>query len=177
MNRPTDRDAAFEAKLAALAPAAPSADLRGRVAEALAPAPAARSTPSARPAIRPTTARRLADRLLWACGGAAVGAIAASVAFVLPPGLAPRSLAPRSVALGSPAPAATVPAATVPEVQPPVEVAEESVAWADAGVQFIDDRTPARVFRRVAVERHRPVGGVEYHVPREDVILMPVALQ
>ena len=136
MNRSTDDDAAFEAELAALAPADPSSALRARVAEALALAPTR----------RPTTGRRLAERLLWACGGAAVGAFAAS-------------------------------AAAAPAVQPPIDVTEESVAWADAGVQFIDDRTPARVLRRVAVERHRPAGGAEYHVPREDVILVPVALQ
>ncbi len=172
MNRSTDHDAAFEAELAALAPAAPTAGLRGRIAEALAAAPATRPTPLAMPAVRPAPARRLAERLLWACGGAAVGAIAASVAFMLAPGLTPRSIAPRSVALASPAPVVAAPV-----VQPPVEVAEESVAWADAGVQFIDDRTPARVLRRVAVERHRPAGGAEYRVPREDVILVPVALQ
>ncbi|MFM7107727.1 MAG: hypothetical protein ACKOZU_03875 [Planctomycetaceae bacterium] len=61
--------------------------------------------------------------------------------------------------------------------EPPVEAAEESVAWADGGVQFIDVRTPSRVLRRVAVERHRPAGGSEYRVPHEDVILMPVALR
>lgn len=172
MNRSTDPDAAFEAELAALAPAAPSADLRRRVSEALSAAPAARPTLSAMPAVRPATSRRLAERMLWACGGAAVGAIAASVAFMLAPGLAPRSLALRSVALASPARVVAAPA-----VPPPVEVAEESVAWADAGVQFIDDHTPARILRRVAVERHRLAAGGEYRVPREDVILVPVALQ
>ena len=117
------------------------------------------------PARRPTTGRRLAERLLWACGGAAVGAFAASAAFMLAAGPVPRSVA------------LAAPAAAAPAVQPPIDVTEESVAWADAGVQFIDDRTPARVLRRVAVERHRPAGGAEYHVPREDVILVPVALQ
>lgn len=158
MTRPPDQDAAFEAELAGLVPAAPSADLRRRVAEGLAEAPPARRAPG----------RWLAERLLWACGGAA-GALAASIAFA-PAGVAPES-AP-VVASTSESPPAAVAA-----VEPPVEVAEESVAWADAGVQFIDDRTPARILRRVAVERHRPAGGAEYRVPREDVILVPVALR
>ena len=159
MTRPTD-DAAFEAKLAALVPAAPSPDLRWRVAEALA----------GRPAVRPAGGW-LAERLLWACGGAAAGVLAASLGFapvVDPPVRSPIAAPGSAVPMTPPATAATAPA---------VDVAEEAVAWDDAGVQFLDDRTPARILRRVAVERHRPAGGAEYHVPREDVILVPVALR
>ena len=171
MNRPTDHDAALEAELAALVPAAPSADLRRRVAEALAVAPAVRPALPGTPAVRPVRARWLAERLLWACGGAAAGAIAASVAF------APAVVTSGPAAVAVTALSAVASPAAVAAVAAPVEVAEESVAWADAGVQFIDDQTPARVLRRVAVERHRPAGGSEYRVPREDVILLPVALR
>jgi hypothetical protein len=60
---------------------------------------------------------------------------------------------------------------------PPVEITEEEeVAWTDAGVQYVNERTPARVLRRVAIERRRPAGGAEYRVSREDVILLPVSL-
>jgi hypothetical protein len=58
-----------------------------------------------------------------------------------------------------------------------VKVVEEMVTWADGGVRFLDDRTPARILRRLAIERHRPAVGPEFHVPREDIVLLPVALQ
>jgi hypothetical protein len=50
------------------------------------------------------------------------------------------------------------------------------VTWADGGVRFLDDRTPARILRRLAIERHRPAVGQEFRMPREDIILLPVAL-
>lgn len=159
MDRPTDRDAAIEARLAALVPAAPSAALKSRVAAALAAAPA-----------RPAAVRWLAERLLWA----GAGAVAASLALTLAPAVAPPVAPPAATAADRTGPAAAEPVAAT---EPPVEVAEEAVAWADAGIQFLDDQTPARILRRVAVERHRPAGGAEYRVPREDVILMPVALR
>jgi hypothetical protein len=173
VTRSTDHDAEFEADLAALVPAAPSADLRRRIAEALDAAPAVRPAPSAAP--RPPMGRWLAERLLWACAGAGAGALAASVAFSLRPAAAVAS----GDAAAPPLAAATPlgPARPLGEGGPPVPVGEEAVAWADGGVQFLDDRTPARVLRRVAIERYRPVGGAEYSVPREDVILLPVALR
>ena len=58
-----------------------------------------------------------------------------------------------------------------------VAVTEEMVTWADGGVRFLADRTPARILRRLAIERHRPAMGPEFRMPREDVILLPVALQ
>jgi hypothetical protein len=57
-----------------------------------------------------------------------------------------------------------------------VAVTEEMVTWADGGVRFLDDRTPARILRRLAIERHRPAVGQEFRMPREDIILLPVAL-
>ena len=176
--------------LAALAPAAPSADLRRQVAAALA-APAVAT---------PASLRWLRERLLWACGGAAA-AVAASLAFA--PSLAPREAppagaGPRAAPAAAPSPVqfavpalAAAPGASADQVpngdQPasakqrpattPVAVTEELVAWADGGVRFLDDRTPARILRRLAIERHRPAVGPEFRMPREDVVLMPVALQ
>lgn len=150
MSRPDDRDAALEAELAALVPAAPPPELRRRVDSALA----------ASPPVHPARRFWLAERLVWAAGGA----IAASLVFLL-------RAAPVAVTTTAVDPAA------VAAVDPPIDVTEEAVAWADAGVQFLDDQTPARILRRVAVERHRPAEGFEYHVPREDVILVPVALR
>ncbi len=193
MTRPTDEDAAIEAMLAALAPAAPSADLRRQVAAAVA-APAVAT---------PSSLQWLGERLLWACGGAAA-AIAASL--VLAPSLAPRE-GPHLGAGPRTAPA-SIPATTPGQVQvavpalaaapgasgdqdtnmkqpasaeqwpdtTSVAVTEEMVTWADGGVRFLDDRTPARILRRLAIERHRPAVGQEFRMPREDIILLPVAL-
>lgn len=158
MTRPNDEDDALEAMLAAVAPAAPSADLRRQVAAALA-APSGAT---------PSSLRWLGERLLWACGGAAA-AVAASLVFA--PSLTPREGPPADA--GTTAAAATVPASA----PAPVAVSEEMVTWADVGVRFLDDRTPARVLRRLAIERHRPAVGPEFRMPREDVILLPVALQ
>lgn len=154
MTRPTDPDHSLEEQLAALAPAAPSAQLRQRVARAV-----------AAPAALPARGRWLAERLLWACGGAAAGALAASLAFVV-----------RPAAVEKPGAAAAEPAVAVAMAESPVEVTEEEVAWTDAGVQYVNDRTPARVLRRVAIERHRPKSGAEYRVSREDIVLLPVSV-
>lgn len=194
MTRPNDEDDAIEAMLATLAPAAPSAALRRQVAAAVA-APAGAT---------PSSLQWLGERLLWACGGA-VGAVAASL--VLAPSLAPREgppagagprAAPAPVLATTPAPVqvavpamAVAPRASgdlVPNVdQPasagqrpdttPATVTEEMVTWADGGVRFLDDRTPARILRRLAIERHRPAAGPEFRMPREDIIFLPVALQ
>ena len=180
MTRPTDEDAVIEAMLAALAPAAPSADLRRQVAAALA-------APSV---ARPSSLQWLGERLLWACGGAA-GALAASLVFAPslppregPPAAAAPPAAPAPVQVAVPALAAAsvadadqVAATDQPPVPAPATVTEEMVTWADGGVRFLDDRTPARILRRLAIERHRPAVGPEFRMPREDVILLPVALQ
>ena len=180
MTRPTDEDAMIEALLTALAPAAPSAALRRQVAAALA-APAGTT---------PSSLRWLGERLLWACGGAA-GAVAA--ALVLAPSLSPRAALPSGAApeaapatpqaavpalAAAPGASAEQPASTdQPPAPAPATVTEEMVTWADGGVRFLADRTPARILRRLAIERHRPAAGPEFRMPREDVILLPVALQ
>jgi hypothetical protein len=57
-------------------------------------------------------------------------------------------------------------------------LSEETSRWADEGVRFLDDTTPARILRRMVVERHlAPNGQTEVRVPRADVILLPVAFQ
>lgn len=156
MDRPDEDLAPFVADLRRLAPAAPSPALRDRVSVALAP-----GEPMA-----PTGGLRwLGERLAWA----AAGALAASVVVSALAG--GREAAAPAAGVTAPI-AARVPAAS------PVSVAEEAVTWADEGVQFLDDRTPARILRRLAVERHVPAdGGAGFRVPREDLILLPVALQ
>jgi hypothetical protein len=58
------------------------------------------------------------------------------------------------------------------------QVRDEPVSWSDEGIRFVDDFTPARVLRRTVIERHMAGdGAAEVRVPREDVILLPVALR
>lgn len=143
-------DPEFETHLRGFRPAAPSASLAGRIAAAL---------PSAAPP-RVSWAAWLAERLFWSAAGAAA-------AWLL---LARVSWSPPS---GSP-PSAPVAA---PAVAAP-RVSEEPMAWSDDGVHFIDGRVPARLLRRIVLERHQSADGLaEVRVPREDVIVLPVALR
>ena len=56
-------------------------------------------------------------------------------------------------------------------------IAEESLAWSDDGVQFIDGQIPARVIRHWVLERFSGADGVGLVRPREDVFVVPVALR
>jgi hypothetical protein len=195
--------------LARLRPAAPSVALRERIAADLA-APLGRETTSS--ARSPTPAPRsfgwLAERMLWAAGGA----IAAAVPLLLQPRPLPAGplpadtnqpavavdqaeAAPRgaqSPDMPAAAPTASAIAAAAPEViaaepqtiaaepqgyaaQEPI--AEESLAWSDDGVQFIDGQIPARVIRHWVLERFSGADGVGLVRPREDVFVVPVALR
>lgn len=138
----------LEHELRGLRPARPSASLEGRVAVAL---------PADRSARRPWN-RWLTERLLWAAGGAVA-------AWLIAPWFS-APLAPTGAAPASPPPAALP------------RVTEEPFAWSDEGVQLVDGDTPARMLRRLVVERHQsPDGSAEVRVPREDVILLPVAIR
>ena len=55
--------------------------------------------------------------------------------------------------------------------------AEESLAWSDDGVQFIDGQIPARVIRHWVLERFPGADGEGLVRPREDVFVVPVALR
>ena len=186
--------------LARLRPAAPRLALRERIAADLAAPLSMVTTSSAR---SPTTAPRsftwLAERMLWAAGGA----IAAAVPFLLQPRplpagplpaetnrpavavdqgqVAPRgpeapdasSAAPTAVAAAEPPVIAAAPQAIA--AQEPI--AEESLAWSDDGVQFIDGQIPARVIRHWVLERFPGANGDGLVRPREDVFVVPVALR
>ena len=189
--------------LARLVPSQPSRDLRGRVAAALAeplPAPVA-STPSSSPSSGRW--RWLAERLAWAGGGAVAATLLAGIArspateAVVPIAVA-SAPSERVVAAGAPASERPDPEALV-EHAPPAEaavasapvagtafpaaaalepIAEESLAWTDEGVRFIDGQVPARVFRHWVLERY-PVSadGGNLVLPREDVFVVPVSLR
>ena len=168
MDRPDDAHSPFEEDLRRLVPAAPSAALRERISAARALTVTERARPGGPAAPTAGGLRWLGERLAWAAGGA----LAASLVVAAWSG--GREAAAPVAGVATPV-AASVPATSPP---PAVAVAEEAVTWADEGVQFLDDRTPARILRRLAVERHVPAaGGAGYRVPREDLILLPVALQ
>lgn len=151
----------LSAELAGLRPAQPGPELRARIAAELAREPRDRVASSPR---RPLAA--IGERLAWAAGGA----VAASLAFLL--AASPAAREPAAVATV----AATGPAE--PVAVRPARIREEPVRWSDEGVRFVDQFTPARVLRRTVIERHlTDDGGAEVHVPREDVILLPVALR
>ncbi len=186
--------------LARLRPAAPSLALRERIAADLAAPLSMETTSSSR---LPTTAPRsfawLGERMLWAAGGA----IAAAVPLLLQPRPLPAEAlpadtnrpavafdqaeaAPRGArAPDMPAAAPTAIAAAAPQgvaaepqgVAAQGPFAEESLAWSDDGVQFIDGQIPARVIRHWVLERFPGADGDGLVRPREDVFVVPVALR
>ncbi len=198
MNRFDDDDARGEPEreaaegmildLARLRPAAPSLALRERIAADLAAPLGAETTLSARsPTPAPRTFTWLAERMLWAAGGA----IVAAVPFLLQPRPLPAETNRPSVAVdqgqvsprGPETPDASSAAPTaVAAAQPPAiaaqePIAEESLAWSDDGVQFIDGQIPARVIRHWVLERFPGADGDGPVRPREDVFVVPVALR
>ena len=171
--------------LARLRPAAASVALRERIAADLA-APLSRETTFT--ARSPTPAPRglgwLAERMLWAAGGA----IAAAVLLLLQPRPLPAGPLPadtnRPAVAVDPAEAAPpgaretdMPAAALQDVAAQEPIAEESLAWSDDGVQFIDGQIPARVIRHWVLERFSGADGDGLVRPREDVFVVPVALR
>ena len=196
---------------ARLRPAAPSVALRERIAADLA-APKSRETTSLARSLTPPprSFAWLAERLLWAAGGA----IAAAVPLLLQPQplpadtnrpavagnqaeAVPRGARAPDMPTAAPSPpvivaAETQVAAAEPQViaaEPQViaaepqgaavqePMAEESLAWSDDGVQFIDGQIPARVIRHWVLERFSGADGVGLVRPREDVFVVPVALR
>ncbi|MCE9520502.1 MAG: hypothetical protein K8R87_13225 [Verrucomicrobia bacterium] len=99
----------------------------------------------------------LVERMFWAAGGA----------------FAVWLLVSRSVTSTAPSLDATPTQASSAS-----RVSEEPLAWSDEGVQLVDSGSPARMLRRLVMERHRSAdGSPEVRVPREDVILLPVTLR
>lgn len=186
--------------LARLRPAAPSLALRERIAADLAAPLSMETTSWARsPTPAPRSFGWLAERMLWAAGGA----IVAAVPFLLQPRslpagplpaetnrpaaavdqgqVAPRGAeAPDASSAAPTAFAAAEPQAIAAEPQDVAAqepIAEESLAWSDDGVQFIDGQIPARVIRHWVLERFPGADGNGLVRPREDVFVVPVALR
>lgn len=185
--------------LARLRPAAPSLALRERIAADLAAPLGAETTSSARlPTPAPRSFTWLAERMLWAAGGA----IAAAVPLLLQPRplpggplpaetnrptvavdqgqVAPRGPEAPDPSSGAPPVIAAAPQAIAAQplaIAAQEPIAEESLAWSDDGVQFIDGQIPARVIRHWVLERFPGADGDGLVRPREDVFVVPVALR
>ena len=166
----------FENELRALRPAAPSATLVEKIAREL-----RSETHAANGALAPAAAKRAptaavvprAERgnsawlrgLLWICGGAA-----AAIAIV--------------VSTRSPEPArelASTAIATTAQFEAG-ESTNELIDAEDEGLRYDEDQAPQRQLRLTYIERHtwtNPATGavIEFEIPREDIVLMPVAMQ
>ena len=167
--------------LARLRPATPRQALRERIAADLATPTSMETTLSARsPTPAPRSFAWLGERMLWAAGGA----IAAAVPLLLqqrPLPAEPQVIAaePEMIA-AEPQAVAAEPQAVAAEPQGDVArepFAEESLAWSDDGVQFLDGQIPARVIRHWVLERFPGADGDGLVRPREDVFVVPVALR
>ena len=160
--------------LARLRPATPHQVLRERIAADLAAPRSVEATSSARsPTPAPRSFAWLGERMLWAAGGA----IAAAVPLLLQP--RPLPAEPQVIA-AEPQAIAAEPEMIAAEPQGDVArepIAEESLAWSDDGVYFLDGQIPARVIRHWVLERFPGADGDGLVRPREDVFVVPVALR
>jgi hypothetical protein len=169
----------LENELRALLPAAPSPALEKRIAAEI----SAHAITVASPRIldqaptsgviarssQPSPLMSLLRGLLWAGAGAAV-------ATVILLNRAPQPQTP---------PALPVAAATQDETiivsEMPEQMVTELIESTDEGLVYNED-TPQRQMRLTYLERHtwtNPKTGavIEFEVPREDIVLMPVAMQ
>lgn len=142
----------FENLLRNMHPAAPTHSLEGRIAASLP------DIQVVKPMRRMARFGSFAERLLWAGAGAAAMWLTGAMLKTTPTSRT-----------------------SVPEVaHSPVSsphVFEEPMQWSDEGVHFVGDSTPARLLHRRVIERHESDdGSMIIQVPREDVILLPVAL-
>jgi hypothetical protein len=161
----------LEKELRSLLPTKPSAQLAERIATELS-APAARtSEPASGLIARP--AKKAVFMRPWSillAGAAAVVIGFFAVALWLKPG---------STNIASKSETAT-PVVALNET--PDESVDELIGAQDEGLVYGEDEEPQRQVRMVYLERHtwtNPQTGavVEFEVPREDIVLMPVAMQ
>ncbi len=166
----------FENQLHALRPLAPSPALEESIARQLAAGRALATVEPRAAAIRhreiavdrPSFFDRIFPGLRWAVAGAvaAVAVIAAVSHF-------------------SDKPAASPSTSTVAAVEPDFEpegITRELVSAEDGGVVYENEQEPARLVRYTTLERHvwtHPLTGarLEVEIPREDIVLVPIAMQ
>ena len=165
----------FENQLRTLHPLAPSPALEESIARQLA-SQRAIATVETRAAViqrreaevdAPGFFERIFPGLRWALAGA-VGAAAAFLAIsdFQQPNVSPNN---SPVALAQ------------PDFEP-VEITRDLVSAEDGGLVYEEDEAPARVVRYNTLEHHvwtHPVTGarLEVEIPREDIVLVPIAMQ
>lgn len=165
----------FEDQLRTLRPLAPSPALEESIARQLA-SHRALTTVEARAAVvprrevevdTPSFFDRIFPGLRWALAGA-VGAAAVflAISHFQQPEVSPTKA---SVAVAE------------PDFEP-VEITRELVAAEDGGLVYENEEEPARVVRYTTLEHHvwtHPVTGarLEVEIPREDIVLVPIAMQ
>ena len=154
----------FERELRALRPAAPSPALGDRITREM----SAHAAATTKADVARSPWGRLFSGLGWAVAGAAatIAALAATDTFHT-----------RSI----PALPKTVDNAAKSDFEP-VGVTRELIAAEDGGFVSDDTQEPTRLVRYTTLERHTwtdPATGaqLQVEVPREDMILMPVAMQ
>lgn len=158
----------LENELRTLRPVSPSAGLETAIARELESSLLSKAVPAPSSGIIPRPQESILGRLLsglcWASCGAAAVILALSLGLVHIPSL-------------------VKPAVTQKEnFFEPAESSREFVAAQDGGLIYTADQEPTRVVRYNSMERHvwaNPSTGarVEVEVPREDVVLVPVAFQ
>ncbi len=162
----------FENELRALRLPAPSAGLTHGVAREISGtgwktcAPRAGRLPGRVARLRPVLAR-----LCWASGGAAVAAVALVSFLVANPAALSRALT-----------ASSQNGERTPASLQSVGSAREMITEEDGGLLWSEGNELAQLVRYSSIERHawaNPTTGawVEVEVPREDVVLLPVAFQ
>ena len=165
----------FENELRALRPLAPSPALEESIARKLA-SHRTLATVEARAAVihrreaevdEPSLFDRIFPGLRWALAGA-VGAAAVflAISHFQQPAISPTK---------------TSVLAAEPDFES-VEVTRDLVAAEDGGLIYENEEEPARVVRYTTLERHvwtHPVTGarLEVEIPREDIVLVPIAMQ
>ena len=166
----------FENQLHALRPLAPSPALEKSIARQLASGRALATVEPRSPVIRRRDVeiepRGILDRIFPGLPWAFAGAVAA-VAVVA------------AVSHFSDKPTASPSPATVAAVEPDFEpegITRELVSAEDGGVVYEETQEPARLVRYTTLERHvwtHPLTGarLEVEVPREDIVLVPIAMQ
>jgi hypothetical protein len=164
----------LEKELRSLTPAKPSAQLAERIAADLNTAPARAHEPAAgllaRPAKQSNGTRFTSPWLLVFAGAVAVMISFFAIALWMKP--------QSRIAVSNSEPGSSVVALN----ETPDESVDELIGARDEGVVYGEGEEPQRQVRVVYLERHtwtNPKTGavVEFEVPREDIVLMPVAMQ
>jgi hypothetical protein len=164
----------LEKELRSLLPTKPSAQLAERIAAELKAPAAEPHQPAAgilaKPAKQKNGARFASPWSLVFAGAAAV--VIGFFAVVMWPKPQSRTMVSNSELEG----------AVVVLNETPDESVDELIDAKDEGLVYSEDEEPQRQVRMVYLERHtwtnpRTGAVVEFEVPREDVVLMPVAMQ